>query len=450
MSTFIPAGLYKIEGNTLKKSTYKDADIYSVGSSWGPAHERYNTIAANNISDLNDPNGTENLNRRLLTATLDSISNQYSYQTPYFSIYDTGVAGASGGGSANAGSINGSPFGTATAPSFGEITFGTSATNPAFETEYNPIANFNPTGVGTISVNGYSPLDLNGISNPFFSGTVSQGYGLNSGTLAAPDPENHLAVFNSRLALIEKYCDKYGMVVDVGKIKADYSDDPEKGIEYCDDVINKNLDQSKLEKMLKQEYNQYNKQGLDAGKQISDTWVDTIIKSGLVSPSIAGGVSQNNVLDVIGTFMTNDEVKNGKVSLEHVFENPQVASQLMNALKAKAEEICKNPNISDDAKEEIVSKVADLQESYDEYADSLDDEDKRTHIAFNKVRKGFTSNYTDLFSSLRLEEAKANDKIAPQYYGLPKKSSIKFTSQTDRANEEINSYKNRKKLSTKL
>ncbi|MCD8378612.1 MAG: hypothetical protein LUB59_07490, partial [Candidatus Gastranaerophilales bacterium] len=56
--------------------------------------------------------------------------------------------------------------------------------------------------------------------------------------LTMPDADNYSAQFTARLSLIEKYCKKWGKTVDVDKIKKEYADDPQAGVEYCDDILN--------------------------------------------------------------------------------------------------------------------------------------------------------------------------------------------------------------------
>ena len=212
--------------------------------------------------------------------------------------------------------------------------------------------------------------------------------------------------------------------------------------------MNKKFDQSKLAKMVKKDYDAYNKSRLDAGKQVSDQWVDAVIKGDLAPISTGGGISEDNVLDVIGTFATNKEVKRGKVSLDNVMENPQVTAQMIETLKSRADEVLQYKDLDKGTRTRILSDIEGLRANYDMYKESLEDDDKHNDIGFNKVRKPLAKNYMDLFGVLRTEQAKRNDKAAPQYYGLPEKSTIKFTSQTNRANEETASYMGRRKLNT--
>jgi len=424
MSYQIPAGCWAFDGNTLKRSHFINADLFSTGASFGKAHEAYGEIGFNNIADLYDgPNGGENLSRRKITWTLDNMNARMAAQNSAYSdnylIYGTGLASAGTAGSGTGGTISGSGVtpGANGIPGVGVV--------PGFT--------FNPNGINPYSPNG------SGAYAPMPGG---------NGDITAPDSENTGAILNLRLSLIEKYCDKYGKTVDVDKIRSEYGSDPEKGVEYCDDILNNKFDQAKLAKLVKKEYDAYNKSRLDAGKQVSDQWVDAIIKGGLPSPTVNGGVNKNNVLDVVGTFTTNKEVKRGKVSLDNVMEQPEVTSQLIEALKAKADEVLQYDDLDERTRDRITDEIAGLRDNYDMYTDSLEDEDKHNDLGFNKVRKPLANRYMNLFGILRTEQARRNDAAAPQYYGLPENSSIKFSSQLDRANEEIGSYMGRRKLST--
>lgn len=300
--------------------------------------------------------------------------------------------------------------------------------------------NFGPSNVT-------NPFAPNNGNHPQIGGGNQAG----SANLTAPDSENYAALLTSRLNLIEKYCDKYGKTVDVDEIKSKYKNNPEAGVEYCDDILNNKFNQIYLRKLVHKEYDAYNKARQNTGKEVSDTWVDAVLKGGLDSLDISsGGVSKRNILDVIGAFALNKEVKNGKVSLENVFESPQMTSQLIDVLKSRADEALLDKNVKDTIKSQISAKIESLVENYGKYVDSLEDDDKHNDIQFKQVRALLAKNYIELFALLRRDEAEKNDAIAPQYYGLPESSSIKFNDQVQRATEEVASYKHRKKLSTSI
>lgn len=269
-----------------------------------------------------------------------------------------------------------------------------------------------------------------------------------SGRLNAPDSEDYASQFNLRLSLIEEYCDKWGKTVDVDAIKERFASDKQAGVEYCDDILNNKFNQSRLQKLVHKKYDNYNKSRQEQGKAVSDKWVEAVLKGGLDKLDVSsGGVTKDNVLDVIGTFATNKQVKNGKVSLYNVFESPQMTANMIEIMKAKADEALLNKSVPDDVKNQILSKIESLRTDYDKYQDTIND---KNPVEFNKVRGALSKVYMDLFGILRTDEAKHNDEVAPQVFGLPKDSKIKFNDQTIRAQNEISSYKHRRKLSTSI
>lgn len=92
----IPAGCWRVDGSTLKATHFLDPNaIFSTGASFGPAHESYGVIGANNVADLWDPNGMDNLSRRNICWTLDSMNSRMaalnSGLADNYLIYGTGI-----------------------------------------------------------------------------------------------------------------------------------------------------------------------------------------------------------------------------------------------------------------------------------------------------------------------------------------------------------------------
>ena len=423
MSINFPNGLWYIDNGTWKPTTLQNAELFTFANVPVMANEPSHLVGAFNYADFIDPSsfgGQSLVNREgILSLHLAMDHAKEFTSSGYGFVNNPGVA-------SNLPSYQSAPI----SPNGN----GAQGVNPN-----NPFIPINPTPVNPNT-------QVNPNNNPYAPQSSVPG---GNGRIDAPDSENYGAQFNARLSLIEKYCDKYGKIVDVNKIKQEYASKPQEGVEYCDDILNNKFDQAKLSKLVHKEYADYNKARLDSAKAVSDQWVETILNSGLEKPNLsASGVNENNVLDVVGTFMTNEEVKNGKVSLDNVFESPELTAQLIDTLKKRADQLLLDEDVDESLKDTVVSQIAVLRDKYDEYQDSIDDEDRHNDVGFNQVRKDLANGYIELFKTLRLEEAKHNDEAAPQHYGLPEDSTITFDDQQKEAQKEISSYSGRRRLNT--
>lgn len=271
----------------------------------------------------------------------------------------------------------------------------------------------------------------------------------NTGAIVAPASDDYKAQFDAKLRLIGKYCADYividanGDEIDVAKIQRDYANKYEEGVKYCDELIN-SFDQDKVEKIVKGQYKKHVDTKAENGKSVADAWVKAIDEAGTEAAKIStSNVNANNVLDVIGAFVTNEDVKSGKVSLSQLFENPNTAESLVSAIKTKAQSFIKRKDLNSSVKEAIIAKTNELVDAKYNYSDA--DTDKLKANRDNLVNK-----YMALFETLRTEEAKLDDAAAPQYYGLPASSTITFTNESDKASEEVKAHKSRKKLNTNI
>lgn len=271
----------------------------------------------------------------------------------------------------------------------------------------------------------------------------------NTGDVVAPKSDDYQAQFNTKLGLIQKYCSDYivldenGNEIDVNKIRAEYAGKLEEGVKYCDELI-KSFDQDKVNKMVKAQYTQRVNQNAEAGKTIADEWVKAIDEAGTTAATInTSNVNANNVLDVIGGFLTNDKVKNGNVALTQLFENPTTAEALVAAIKTKAQSFIKREDLDATTKETIVTQTNELADAKNTYSSSSTED-----MVAN--RTALVNKYMTLFETLRTKQAELNDAAAPKYYGLPSDTTVTFTNETDKANEEVQAYKNRKRLNTNI
>lgn len=432
----------------------RDADGRLVRTQWGTqedelfgyngqgvaAHERADVVAQNNINNFLDPTATgtfELLTRETaykIDNTLNWARNNTSEQFSlnYTGFYldgtnSTGGANGSTGSTGSTGSSTGNTSGSSISPSYS-------------------------TG-GTLTP--WSTVPVWGFGSAPGSGSVNNGNNGNNGDngdiVANNNSTDYQSTFNSRLKLIQQYCDKYGNTVDIDKLKQKFSENPEEAVKDCDDIINNKFTQSRVSKLVKGQYQAKLDAQLENGKAISDSWVKTAISSNTTStPNYDSSVNKNNVLDVIGTFMTQQEVKDGKVSLENVFDQPDTAKALMNAIKGKANEMLARKDVDKETKESISTKLADLVDYVDNFEEKYGDEFVKSPFEGSNTRRTAVNKYTELFYELRNIQAKQNDENAPEYYGLPEDTGITMDLYTKRANEEKDAYSHRRKLSTNI
>lgn len=295
---------------------------------------------------------------------------------------------------------------------------------------------------GANGTNPFSPTNPNGATNPNGK-QAPQAQG--PVDIQAPDAENYQAQFNTKLGLIAKYVKEYivldenGEEIDVNKIRKDYAGKYEEGVKYCDELI-ESFDHEKVEKIVKAQYNKANQARYDAGKSIADNWVEAIKSAGTEAAKLnASGVNKNNVLDVIGAFVLNEEVKNGQVSVYELFEDPNMAETLVSALKGRAQDFIKRKDLDQATKDEVVTQTNALVDAKYAYTQATTED-------LEDNRKTLVDSYMTLAQTIRAKEAELNDAAAPKYYGVPESYGMEITSQTDRAEEEANAYNSRKKL----
>lgn len=307
-----------------------------------------------------------------------------------------------------------------------------------------------PNGVnnanGTTVINGNNGVNNNNNVNGNNNNNNNNGTNVQGPSdIQAPAADNYQAQFNTKLGLIAKYVKEYivldenGEEIDVNKIRSEYAGKYEEGVKYCDELI-ESFDHDKVEKIVKAQYNKTNQARYDAGKSIADNWVEAIKSAGTEAAKLnASGVNKNNVLDVMGAFVLNEEVKDGQVSVYELFEDPDMAETLVNALKGRAQDFIKRKDLDQETKDAIVLQTNDLVDAKYAYtqADTQD---------LESTRKTLVDSFMTLAQSIRAKEAELNDAAAPQYYGVPESFGMEITSQTDRANEEKSAYNGRRRL----
>lgn len=313
--------------------------------------------------------------------------------------------------------------------------------------DWNALGINGPNGTNsTNGINPFNPKNPNGSVNP---GQQQPQQATGNADIQAPEADNYKAQFNTKLGLIAKYVKEYivldenGEEIDVKKIHEEYANNYEEGVKYCDKLI-ESFDHDKVEKIVRAEYNKANKAKQDAGKAIANNWVEEIKSAGLEAAKLnASGVNKNNVLDVMGAFVLNEEVQNGTVSAYELFEDPNMADTLVNALKGRAQDFIKRKDLDQATKDEVIAQTNDLVDA--KYAYTLADTQD-----LESTRKSLVDSYMVLVQTLRAKEAELNDAAAPKYYGVPESYGMEITSQSDRAEEEYNAYHGRRRLNSNL
>lgn len=302
---------------------------------------------------------------------------------------------------------------------------------------------------GTNNANGTNGANnadgTNGVNGTNGANNANGANGANTNDIVAPASDDYKSQFNAKLDLIKKYCDDYivldenGDEINIEEIRKKYADKPEDGVKYCDELIN-SFDQDKVEKIVKSQYKQRVDSKVEAGKTIADSWVKAIDEAGINAAKInTSNVNAKNILDVIGAFVTSEDVKNGKVSLSQVFEDTKTSDALVSALKTKAQNFIKRQDIDQAVKDGIIVQTNELVDAKHEYNNSETDK-------LGANRDNLVKAFMKLFETLRTEEAKADDTAAPKYYGLPEDSGVTLTNESDRAEEEIKAHKSRNTL----
>jgi hypothetical protein len=302
---------------------------------------------------------------------------------------------------------------------------------------------------GTSATNSSTGVNSSSSSNSSSSANSSStvNSSANTNDVTAPASDDYQAQFEAKLGLIKKYCSDYiildenGDEINVDAIRIKYQNDYEAGVKYCDELIN-TFDHDKVEKLVKSQYKQRVDANIENGKTVADQWVKSISESGTTAATIStSNVNGNNILDVMGAFVTNEDVKNGKVNVSQLFEDPNTAEALVSAIKSKAQSFIKRTDLDSSVKETIIAQTNELVDARYDYSDS--DTEKLKANRTNLVNK-----YMTLFETLRTEQGKLDDAAAPKYYGLPDSFGTTITTESDRASEEVKAYKSRKRLNT--
>ena len=206
-------------------------------------------------------------------------------------------------------------------------------------------------------------------------------------------------------------------------MKGDYK----KGLVELKKLMN-SFDTNKLYEVVKDIHHKEYDDRQTKAKTISDVWANKIAGSTNGDYKVdTSSLTADNVLDVLGTYITNSNFNSGGM-WKHLISNN--FDKISNALYSKAEKM-KSAGIIDGEKQQIASAVSALKAAADK----------------DKPAKVFA-----LFSTMRTVEASKNDKgiynkYASEVPSAKRKSNVE-TYEGSKHNEEKQAYNSQKNLDT--
>ena len=235
--------------------------------------------------------------------------------------------------------------------------------------------------------------------------------------------------FNNTVALIRAYGEKTETSYNekINKIIIDMKGDYKKGLVELKKLMN-SFDTNKLYEVVKDIHHKEYDDRQTKAKTISDVWANKIAGSTNGDYKVdTSSLTADNVLDVLGTYITNSNFNSGGMWKSLISNNFDKISQ---ALYAKAEKM-KSDGITDNDKQQIASAVSALNSAADN----------------DRPAKVFA-----LFSKMRTIEASKNDKgIYNKYANEIPSAKRKFYVETyegSKHNEEKQAYNSQRKLNT--
>ncbi len=273
------------------------------------------------------------------------------------------------------------------------------------------------------------------LGNAFNFGSIGGG----SSVISANDPykeqNTDKAKFERKVRLVSEIGD---YDEEIEKIRKAIGSDYQKGIKEINKLI-KNIDSNELHEAAESLYEEDFEATQEKAESIANNWVTQIENQGM-NPNFKvnmSGVTKDNILDVLGNFLTNETVKSNSVTWNTLIENN--FKEISNILIDKAKEMKKGAdNATKTNIDNAIKKVKDAKNS-------------------NDVNTKITSVYT-LFSTLRGMQTKASDEGAFSRYGIPqdkinanKKTDIaqkRFEQEADAYETQQNYIKEHKSIDT--
>ncbi|MGN1153259.1 MAG: hypothetical protein ACI4S3_04460 [Candidatus Gastranaerophilaceae bacterium] len=252
--------------------------------------------------------------------------------------------------------------------------------------------------IPTWSLGGLSGLTLGNID---LGGTnPSQGIAADD---ASKIDNSDKAKFNRKARLLEKISEDNKEKV--SKIRTEIGSDYKKGIEKLDALL-KATDKNKVKTAVIDLYKEDRKSKLDEARKISNKWINNTINADTSS------LTTDNVLDVLGTFITNDNYT-GKDGFKTLIEkNTKIVDVLLEKAKSMQDSVS-----SATWTNEIEPKIKAVEQN---------------KTQFNKV--------FELFAKLRENQAKLNDANVAERYGATSGVTVSTDIAYKNYQNEVNKY----------
>jgi len=285
----------------------------------------------------------------------------------------------------------------------------------------NPRIDVNSEILGSINFNLTPASSVLGLSDRILANLSALNIGY-SPTVLGNGNYQDCVKFDKKVKLLNKIGDYDEEIQEVRtKMKGDYK----KGIELLDAII-KNVDKSDLNDAIKEMHEEDQEAKIERAETISDAWANQIANNtdGVLKVSTAS-LNKDNVLDVLGTFLTNENIS--KDMWNDLIENN--FRDIAKALKEKARAMKK------ECKDESIKQQ--IQAAQDKFGKVSADTPNIGQASF------------EFFSTLRQIEASLLDSGAAKKYGVPEGTTINNpTVATDRYSKETAAYSKIKKLDT--
>ena len=279
----------------------------------------------------------------------------------------------------------------------------------------NPRIDVNSEILGSINFNLTPPSSVLGLSDRILANLSALNIGYSPTVLGNGNYQNtDYAKFEKKVKLLNKIGDYNEEIQEVKtKMKGDYK----KGIELLDAII-KNVDKSDLNDAIKEMHEEEQEAKIERAETISDAWANQIAnnKDGVLKVSTAS-LNKDNVLDALGTFLTNENIS--KDMWNDLIENN--FRDIAKALKDKARAMKK------ECKDETVKQQ--IQTALEKFGKVSAETPKIGQATY------------EFFETLRGIEVSQLDSGAATRYGIPEGTTVDApTTATDRFNEEKARY----------